>query len=115
MMRTPTTLASALIVTLLSCASLVRAQGTDGEIQGLVVDVSGGARFVAPAVAVGLYEVTAAIDGFAPRRHEDLRVSVGKTVSLRIELRAALDPETITVAELPPVIEPTRSHPAAVF
>lgn len=129
----------ALGLSLLSYALNAGAQGTDGEIQGVVADVSGtllpgvtvtientetrasrtvrtdaSGRFTAPAVAPGRYEVTAAFTGFAPRRQEGLRVPVGQTVNLRFELRPALAPETITIGELAPVIEPARSHAATL-
>src|SRR6266545_4149035 len=130
----------ALSITLLSYAFDAGAQGIDGEIQGVVADVSGtllpgvtvtivntetrasrtvrtnaSGRFAAPAVAPGRYEATAAFAGFAPRRLENLRVPVGETVNLRFELRPALAPETITIGELPPVIDPARSHAATLI
>ena len=134
------TLAVALATALFSFAFDAAAQGTDGEIQGVAVDLSGAAlpgvtvtivnaetgssrkihtdgrgRFAAPGVPAGRYEVTAAIPGFAPRRQEGLRVPVAETVTVRFELRPAPDPETITLNELAPVIDRARSHPADVI
>ncbi len=128
-----------LAVLLLSLPSFARAQGTDGEIQGVVVDLAGTAlpdatitivntgtgasrtvrtdasgRFAAPALADGLYEATAESAGFAPRRQETLRLAVGETVNLRFELRPAPLPETLTVGGLLPVIDPARSHAATL-
>lgn len=129
-----------LAAVLLSYAFEAGAQGTDGELQGVVVDISGSAlqgatvtivntetratrmvrtdasgRFTAPAVPHGRYEATAAFAAFAPRRQENLRVSVGETVNLRFELRPAIQPETLTIGGLPPVIDPARSYAAALI
>ncbi len=131
-------IAIVLVALLLSFAPEARAQGTDGEIQGVAVDISGAAlpgvtvtivnmetgatrtvrtdgrgRFMASAVPTGRYEATAAFSGFAPRRQENLRVTLGETVNLNFELRPAIDPDTLTLGELAPVIDPARSHPAA--
>ena len=101
-------IAIVLVTLLLSFAFEAGAQGTNGEIQGVAVDISGtplpavtitivntetGAsrtlrtdargRFTASAVPTGHYEATAAFSGFAPRRQENLRVPVGETVNLR--------------------------------
>ena len=133
-------IAMVLVAVLLSYAFDAGAQGTDGELQGVVVDISGtpvpavtvtivntdtGAsrtvrtdtrgRFTAPAVPTGRYEATAALSGFAPRRQENLRVPVGETVSVRFELRPAVDPETLTINELAPVVDPARSNAAALI
>lgn len=131
-------IAIVLVALLLSFSPEARSQGTDGEIQGVAVDISGSAlpgvtvtivnmetgatrtvrtdgrgRFTASAVSTGRYEATAAFPGFAPRRQENLRVTLGETVNLSFELRPAIDPETLTLGELAPVIDPARSHPAA--
>lgn len=133
-------IAIVLVTTLLSFASGAGAQSTDGQIQGVVVDIAGAplpavpvtivntetgashtvhsdasGRFTAPAVPTGSYEATAAFAGFAPRRQENLRVRLGETVNVRFELRAALDPETLTIGDLAPVIDPARSHVATLI
>lgn len=120
---------------LASYGSGVSAQTPAGEIKGLVVDQTGAAlpdvsltivntettatrelrtdrdgRFTAPGLRVGSYEVTAARAGFATRRQEALPVQVGRTSWVRLELTLAAEPETITVADVAPVIEPARSH-----
>ncbi len=124
-----TTLAALLV------ASTVQAQTTTGEIQGTVADQSGAlipgvsvtvantatgvmrelvtdadGRFAAPGLQVGPYEVTAALQGFATRRQEGLRVQLGETVTLRLELGVAAVADTITVSGTPPVLETTRSQ-----
>jgi hypothetical protein len=124
-----------LAIALLSYSASARAQAADGEIQGVVVDLAGttlqavtitvvnvetgatrvvrtdaNGRFAAPGLAVGRYEATAACAGFAPRRQENVAVSVGETLGIRFELRPAADPETLTVGDLPPAIDPTGAQ-----
>jgi hypothetical protein len=135
---------SALICALLVClhGSLVaaaHAQSATGEVQGTIVDQSGavlpgvsititntatgatretvtdaGGLFAIPGLPVGPYEVTATLTGFATRRQPDLRVQVGQTITLRLELGVAALAETITVAGTTPVIEMTRSQVSSV-
>jgi outer membrane receptor protein involved in Fe transport len=120
-------------------ASAAQAQSATGEIQGTVVDQSGGVlpgvtvtitntatgatrevvtdtdgRFAAPGLPVGPYEVTAQLQGFATRRQPDVRVSVGQTITLRLELGVAAVAETITVSSIAPVVETTRSQVSAI-
>ena len=114
-------------------------QSTTGEIQGTIVDQSGavlpgvtitivntatGATreaitgtdglFTVTGLPVGPYEVTASLQGFATRRQPDVRVQVGQTVTLRLELGVAAVAETITVAGTAPVVETTRSQVSSV-
>lgn len=130
-------LAAALVLGLL--ASPAAAQSPTGDVQGVVVDASGAAvpavaitvtntatgaeralatdergRFAAPGLQVGPYEVTAARDGFATRRQEGLRVQIGETITLRLELGVARLADTLTVAGSPPTIEATRSQVSSV-
>jgi hypothetical protein len=115
------------------------AQSATGEIQGTIVDPSGavlpgvavsivntatGATrevvtdtdglFAAPGLPVGPYEVTAVLQGFASQRQPDLRVQVGQTITLRLQLEVAAVAETITVAGTSPVVETTRSQVSSV-
>jgi hypothetical protein len=123
-----------------SFAAITAAQEAGGEIQGVTVDMSGAAlpdvtltivntqtnatrvvhsdtrgRFSVPSLNTGRYEVTAELAGFSPRRHEDLRVSVGETLAISFELRPATNAETITVAERPRALDPARSHAASLI
>ena len=109
---TPPRLAFALIIALFSHAFDATAQGIDGELQGVAVDLSGtqlpevivtivntetGARreatsddqgrFTAAGLPPGLYEATAESPRYAPRRQENFLVPVGQTVAVRFELR----------------------------
>ena len=115
------------------------AQSATGDIQGTVVDQSGAVlpgvtitvtntatgvqrelvtdtegRFSAPGLQVGPYEVTAALQGFATRRQENLRVQIGETNTLRLELGVAALTDTITVSGSAPVLETTRTQVSSV-
>jgi hypothetical protein len=70
--------------------------------------------FAAPGLPVGPYEVTATLQGFASRRQPDVRVQVGQTITLRLELGVAAVAETITVGGTSPVVETTRSQVSSV-
>lgn len=131
--------ASIVLVSWFCCALSAFAQSATGEIQGTIVDQSGavlpgvtvtvlntatgisrevvtdeGGLFAVPGLPVGPYEVTAALQGFATQRQPDVRVQVGQTVTLRLELGVAAVAETITVAGTSPVVETTRSQVSSV-
>jgi outer membrane receptor protein involved in Fe transport len=118
--------------------SAVRAQSVTGAIQGVVADASGavlpgvtvnvvnaatGASrvavtneqgfFAAELLPVGTYEVSAELAGFQTRRAPDVLLTVGQTVTLRIELGVAAVQETVTVTGAAPVLETTRSQVSA--
>ena len=124
---------------LLLVSHSARGQSATGDIQGTVVDQSGAVlpgvtvtvtntatgvqrevvtdaegRFAAPGLQVGPYEVTAALQGFATRRQENLRVQIGETNTLRLELGVAALSDTITVSGTAPVIETTRTQVSSV-
>ena len=115
--------------------SAAAAQSPTGDIQGTVVSASGSvlagvtvtitntatglARetltdtsgvFAAPGLPVGPYEVEASLQGFATRRQPDLLLQVGQPITVRLELRDARAPETITIAGTAPMLEPRRSQ-----
>ena len=129
-----------LLAALLSYSSPVRAQAVTGELQGVVVDEAGAAvtgatvtvvntgtgttrelraddqgRFAAPGLQVGWYEVTASESRFAPRRQEGLHLPLGQIVTLRLELRAAPLPETLTIALAPSTIDRAQAHASALI
>ena len=133
-MRSLLTLAL-IVCVLLIPSTAVRAQSATGDIQGVIVDSSGAVlpgaaitaintatgvqretvtdeqgRFSVPGLQVGPYEVTAALSGFATRRQEAIRLQVGETLNLRMELGVAAVADTITVSGTPPVVETTRSQ-----
>ncbi|HET7694762.1 MAG TPA: carboxypeptidase regulatory-like domain-containing protein [Vicinamibacterales bacterium] len=112
-----------------------RAQSPTGSIEGLVVDQSAAALpgvsitikesatgvqreavtdsyglFRMPNLPVGVYAVSAALAGFATRTHNDVRLTVGQTITLRIEMSVAGVAETVNVLAETPVLETTRSN-----
>ena len=116
-----------------------RAQIAAGTIQGTTVDPSGsaapgvaitainadtGARretvtdsrgfFSVPGLAPGEYELVAVLPGFATLRQSGARVHAGRTLALRLDLRVAPAPETITLAGTPPAIERTQAHVSGI-
>lgn len=123
-----------------SVAAPARAQGTTGDIRGVVVDAAGApaaavaiditnpatgvqrhavtdeaGRFAAPALQPGPYEVTARLPGYVTRRQEGLRLQAGSTIPLRLELTRAALPDTINVSGVPAVIDPARSSQSSVI
>lgn len=118
----------------LLAAGMSVAQRTGGTIEGVVLDRSGAVLpavgvtllqpatgftrtiltdatglFRAPLLPVGVYEVTAVLDGFETFRQQDLRITVGQTVTLRIEMPIAGLAEAVTVSGAAPAIEPGRT------
>ncbi|HEY6360643.1 MAG TPA: carboxypeptidase regulatory-like domain-containing protein [Vicinamibacterales bacterium] len=131
--------ACATTLLLLLIGPSAHAQSASGDIQGTIVDQSGAVlpgvtitvtntatgvqrelvtdaegRFAAPGLQVGPYEVTAALQGFATRRQENLRVQIGETSTLRLELGVAALSDTITVSGTAPVLETTRTQVSSV-
>ncbi len=122
---------------LLLCASNATGQ-TLGSIQGYVLDSSGAPLpgvsvsakntetgavrtaqtnsagfFSAPSMASGRYDVTASLDGFQSVRQESVRLQVGQTISLNLELGVAEVTEVITVTSEAPLLETSRSSTAS--
>ena len=134
-------IAAAVLAILFSLAtSTTTAQSATGEVQGTVVNGAGAvlagvtvtvtntangfAReaftdhtgfFAAPGLPPGHYELQASAQGFATRRQPSLTVQVGQVITLRLELGVAPAPETITVADPPPMVETTRSQVSSVI
>jgi outer membrane receptor protein involved in Fe transport len=120
---------------LLSSASIASAQSPTGSIEGTVVDSSGavvpgvtvtvtlsatGTERVAvtdtnglfrlPLLPVGVYELSASLSGFEPRRQSDIHLTVGQTLTLRLEMPVAGVAETVNVSGSTPIIETSRSQ-----
>jgi hypothetical protein len=126
---------SLLLVLFLS--SLVFAQTPTGQISGDVVDESGAAlpgvtvtaqgtatglsrnsvtnsdgHYVLPLLPSGTYDLTAELSGFQPFRRQNVVISVGSDVTVRIPMRVGVA-EAITVMAEAPVVETTRSSVAS--
>ena len=111
------------------------AQSATGSIEGTVVDASGavlpgvtvtvaesatGTERVAttdtnglfrlPLLPVGVYTLTASLSGFENRQQPDIRLTIGQTITLRIEMAVAGVAETVNVSGGTPVIETSRSN-----
>ena len=118
-----------------AAASMARAQSATGSIEGTVVDQTGalmpgvtvtvmqaatGATrttvtdengvFRMPLLPVGIYDVTTELAGFAARKIPELSLTVGQTVTLKIQMAVSTLAETVNVSGGTPVIETTRSQ-----
>jgi outer membrane receptor protein involved in Fe transport len=125
----------AALVIALSCSSMVAAQSVTGSIEGVVVDTTGAAipgvtvvttnqdtaasrevttdavgTFRVPLLPVGKYTAKAELPGFRTFEQRDIVLTVGQTLSLRVELAPSTVSENVTVMAGTPVIETTRTQ-----
>jgi outer membrane receptor protein involved in Fe transport len=116
-------------------ASPAGAQSATGSIEGLIVDQSGavlpgvtvtvtlpatGATrtvvtdeqglFRAPLLPPGAYDVNAELAGFTTRRQSSLALTIGQTLTLRIQMALATLAENVVVSATAPVIETGRTQ-----
>lgn len=77
-----------------------------------VTDEAGAYRI--SSVPFGTYNVTAQITGFATQVKKDVRVDVGRTVSIDFGMKLSATGETIEVSGEAPLVEKTESHIATV-
>jgi len=128
----------AVAVMLLACATAF-AQQTTGVITGRVVDQQGAAVpgvtvtakspstgftrtetsdaegvYRLAALPVGIYEVTAELQGFATVSKKDIEVNVGQTQSVDFPMKVAALAETVNVTGATPLIQTTSSSVGAV-
>ena len=82
-----------------------------GAIRHVFTDNDG--RFAAPALPVGRYQVTVEREGYAARRQDDIVLLPGQRISIEMQLRRAVLPETIALSPYPPLLESTRTHASA--
>ncbi len=112
-----------------------RAQSATGSLEGVVVDSTGAvlpgvtvtvvhqgtgvARevvtdaqglFRAPLLPVGDYTVRSALAGFKPFEQKDVKLTIGQTLTLRIEMAVSAVSEAVTVSGQSPIIETSRSQ-----
>ncbi|MEP6914447.1 MAG: TonB-dependent receptor, partial [Acidobacteriota bacterium] len=138
-MRTRFVLACAVIF---ACARAAAGQSeiTSGVIRGTVADVTGAAlpgvaieakaadtnlarsatsdadgRFVFLQLAPGPYQVTFALPGFATLIQQDVRLTVGQTITLPAVLKVSGVSETVTVNTAPHVVDATRTAAATTL
>src|SRR2546423_9158739 len=128
----------AVAVLLLTCATTF-AQQTTGVITGRVIDQQGaavpGATVTAKspstgftrtetsdaegvyrltALPVGIYDVTAELQGFSTVSKKDVAVNIGQTQSVDFPMKVASLAETVNVTGATPLIETTSSSIGAV-
>jgi len=132
----PRTLLVLLAVVSLSASipAIALAQSPTGAIDGVIVDQSGAVMpgvtvtvtqpatgfertvvsdengvFRVLLLPVGGYTLNAELAGFLPQKQADVRVNVGQTVTLRIEMAVSGVNETVNVSGATPVIESGRT------
>jgi hypothetical protein len=128
----------AAMIVLLTCAS-VFAQGTNGTISGRVLDEQGsavpGATVTAKSAAtgftrsevsdtegvyrlsalpIGIYDVTAELQGFTTVSKKAVEVNVGQNQNVDFPLKVAQLAETVNVTGATPLIQTTASSVGAV-
>src|SRR3954466_4460786 len=131
-------LSGAVVALLLTCATAF-AQQTTGVITGRVVDQQGAAVpgvtvtakspstgftrvetsdtegvYRLAALPVGIYEVTAELQGFSTVSKKDVEVNVGQTQAVDFPMRVAALAETVNVTGATPLIQTTSSSVGAV-
>jgi outer membrane receptor protein involved in Fe transport len=111
------------------------AQSATGSIEGSIVDQTGAVMpgvtitavqtstgltrtavsdenglFRIPLLPVGVYDVAADLSGFSSRKLPELALTVGQTLTLRIQMAVSGVAETVNVSGGTPVIETSRSQ-----
>ena len=70
----------------------------------------GNGFFRIPLLPVGVYDVTGELSGFTSRKIPELMLTVGQTVTLRIQMAVSGVAETVNVSGGTPIIETSRSQ-----
>ena len=124
-----------LTASMVGSATPARAQSATGAIEGTIVDQSnalmpgvtvtavqaatGTTRiavtdqdgvFRLPLLPVGVYDLTAELAGFVSRKLPEVIITIGQTVSVRVQMAVSGGTETVNVTGGTPVIESTRSQ-----
>jgi hypothetical protein len=87
----------------------IRNQET-GVVRETTTDADG--RYRAPLLPVGIYEVTAELEGFPPVRRTSLTLAIGSTLTVDIAFEPTAAEEILVTAQAP-IIETQRSHQAS--
>ncbi len=120
---------------MLSLGVLAQSQSTTGTIQGTVVDPNGaivsGASvnvknidtgfersvttntdgfFSAPLLPLGKYRVTTDVQGFSKAVFENVDVTIGQTLALRVEMKVGSAVETVDVSADPEGVDTARTE-----
>jgi outer membrane receptor protein involved in Fe transport len=88
-------------------AVTVRNQNT-GVVRETHTDALG--LYRAPLLPVGVYEVSAALQGFAGLKRPNLELTIGQTLNVDLPLKVAGAQESVTVEGLAPLLEVDRSQ-----
>lgn len=86
------------------------------NLQGTRTDVTGAQgdyRF--PALPPGDYKITYELSGFGTVTRENVRVGIGFTATINIEMKVASLEETVTVSGASPVVDVTSTTTATAF
>jgi len=81
--------------------------------QTLVTDENG--RFRGLLLPLGPYEVTASLEGFATLVRDGIRLSVGRTVSLNLNMKLSTVGDEILVTDTAPLIETSRTESSVLI
>ncbi len=88
----------------------VNVEATSPSLQGskvAITDTDG--RFRLPFLPPGVYNVKFTLASYSTIEHSDVRVALGRTVSMSVEMRSAFQ-EAITVSGEPPTIDVTSTE-----
>jgi hypothetical protein len=89
---------------------------SDALVSGTRVAVTdAGGRYRFPSLPPGIYSVEAALAGFQSARQNDVRVSIGQTISVNIPLMMATLSEEITIIAEAPRVDVTSSSTSSVL
>jgi len=91
----------------------IESPGLIGGVRGVVTDASGKYRF--PEIASGTYTITVSMTGFKKVRREEVRLPLGQTIDLPINLYPSTGDETVTVVGEAPTIDKTSSAASTVL